>query len=134
LAVAAVFGAGAVALHAASGQPASPAGMPPPAMMARPETMVLPAPVFGFAGKECPKGSELYKGPEALSAQGEGVVYCSFVRRYREFPKAMFKGKCPNGADPYTDEGFKPDAKSIWCDMSFQIKPLSLKPLRPQKK
>jgi hypothetical protein len=75
LVVAGVFGAGALALQAAPGQPISPAMTPPPAMMAPPETMVLPAPVFGFAGKECPKGSELYKGPEALSAQGEGVVY-----------------------------------------------------------
>jgi hypothetical protein len=46
----------------------------------------------------------------------------------------MFKGKCPNGTDRYAGEGFKPDGKSIWCDVSVQIKPLSLKPLRPQKK
>lgn len=46
--------------------------------------------VFGFPGTDCPKGSELYGGPEATTAEADGVVYCVFIKEYQPVSKPNF--------------------------------------------
>jgi hypothetical protein len=67
--------------------------------------------IYAYQGRACPKGSELYKGPEQQLAAESGAVYCRFTRTVTLFYKKEAK-RCPAGMKLYSDRGFKPDANS----------------------
>jgi len=72
---------------------------------------------FAYPGKECPGGSQLYKGPEAALAKKSGAVYCEFRKTVEVFEKKRVK-KCPASiCREYKDANAKPDPDVIWCEM-----------------
>jgi hypothetical protein len=71
--------------------------------------------IYAYPGTTCPGGSERYKGPDQMLAADSGAVYCRYVRKVMNVPKAGSHGVCPSGSKPYTDPRAKPDADTIWC-------------------
>jgi hypothetical protein len=103
-----------------------------PAEMSAPQRQIPPS-VFGYPGKTCPGGSELYKGPEQKLAAESGAVYCRFARKVVVFAKKD-RDKCPFGLKPYSGADAKPDPDVIWCEhdpsQKLAIPPL---PSQPEK-
>lgn len=136
-----LWGIGAGAAHA---EPAQGVTLPAIAGMPSGTMPILPMPmepfrveeaeemVFGFPGTECPKGSEVYGGPEAMTTEADGVVYCVFIKKYRPVLKAATKGTCPGGGKSFQADGFEQDDDVIWCDSNALMnpKPLGTKPIR----